>query len=54
MAHLHAQSEEAANREKEQEEEAGMQTVAGPKSGTHASSRDAASELLRKFFKGGK
>lgn len=53
MAHLHAQSEEAANREKEQEE-AGTSSGINPKSGTHASSRDAASELLRKFFKGGK
>jgi len=53
MAQLHAQSEEAANREKEHEE-AGMPSGAVTKSGAHASSRDAASELLRKFFKGGK
>ena len=53
MAHLHAQSEDTANREKEQEE---AETHSGNsmKSGTHASSRDAASETLRKFFKGGK
>ena len=53
MAHLHTQSEETANREKEQEE---AETLSGSniKPGTHASSRDAASELLRKFFKGGK
>ena len=52
MAHLHTQSEETANREEQEEAE----TPSGPsiKPGTHASSRDAASELLRKFFKGGK
>jgi pSer/pThr/pTyr-binding forkhead associated (FHA) protein len=52
MAQLNAQSEEAANREKEEQEEAGMQS--GVNQTTHASSRDAASELLRKFFTGGK
>ena len=52
MAHLNAQSEDAANREKEGQEEA--DTPSGIRPGAHASSRDAASELLRKFFKGGK
>ena len=50
IAHLHAQSEDAANRERE--EDSSMQS--GIKTGAHTSSRDAASELLRKFFKGGK
>ena len=50
MKHLHEQSEEAANREKEEQDE----TDTGTKSGSQTSSRDAASELLRKFFKGGK
>jgi len=52
MAHLHAQSEEAANREKEGQEEEDVPSGIRPSS--PASSRDAASELLRKFFKGGK
>ena len=50
MAHLHSQSEDAANREKEEEDSG---TRSENKMG-HPSSRDAASELLRKFFKGGK
>jgi pSer/pThr/pTyr-binding forkhead associated (FHA) protein len=51
MAHLHSQAGETANREEQEAE-----TLPGTsiKPGTHASSRDAASELLRKFFKGGK
>ena len=52
MAHLQTQSE-AANREREEQEEAG-QTDGVMRPGAAASSRDAASELLRKFFKGGK
>ena len=54
MAHLHAQSEETASREKGELEESNMQSGSGVKAGTPVSSRDAASELLRKFFKGGK
>ena len=55
MEQLHAQSEDTANREKAEQEDSGSQSG----SGSHlrpgpASSRDAASELLRKFFKGGK
>jgi pSer/pThr/pTyr-binding forkhead associated (FHA) protein len=54
VSHLNAQSTEAANRDKEQEE-SGMRSGSGVnKSEGPASSRDAASELLRKFFKGGK
>ena len=51
---LHAQSEEAANKEKEQEGDTAPHSVSGIRPGSAASSRDAASELLRKFFKGGK
>ncbi|MDR0327480.1 MAG: FHA domain-containing protein [Planctomycetaceae bacterium] len=51
MAHLNAQSDEAANRERE-EEEAGMQS--GISQVDPSSSQGTASELLRKFFKGGK
>ena len=51
MEHLHTQSEDAANREKGDQEDSGTRSGAKP---GHASSRDAASELLRKFFKGGK
>ena len=51
MSHLNAQSADAADREAEKED-------TGKRSGVHkdgpASSRDAASEMLRKFFKGGK
>ena len=56
MNSLQAQSEEAANRESESEEEEDSVTQSGSglRSGSAASSRDAASELLRKFFKGGK
>ena len=52
LAQLHAQSQDAVDREQGNANE--------PPSGSHmrpggpASSRDAASELLRKFFKGGK
>jgi hypothetical protein len=54
MNHLNAQSEEAAHREKEEKEEQ-EDSGSHPKSGVNAaSSRDAASDLLRKFFKGGK
>ena len=54
MTQLHAQSEDAANREQEKQEASGTQSGSHVRSGTPASSRDAASELLRKFFKGGK
>ena len=50
LSHLNAQSANVAERE--------MKEDTGTHSGTHkdnpASSRDAASEMLRKFFKGGK
>ena len=51
LNHLHAQSVEATNRDKEEvvEEDSHRSGIINP-----ASSRDAASELLRKFFKGGK
>jgi len=52
MAQLRTQSEEAAEREKEDQDVSTQE--GGLRSGTPASSRDAASELLRKFFKGGK
>jgi hypothetical protein len=52
LAHLNAQSAEAVDREKAENEDSG--THSGFRAGTPASSRDAASELLRKFFKGGK
>jgi len=52
IAQLHAQSEDSASRNPEQED-SGMHSGIS-KSDGHASSRDAASELLRKFFKGGK
>ena len=51
MAHLREQSEEAANKEREESEQVAVKMDVPP--GTPASSRDAASELLRKFFKGG-
>jgi pSer/pThr/pTyr-binding forkhead associated (FHA) protein len=54
MTHLHTQSEETASREKEGQEESEVQSGSGVKPGSSASSRDAASDLLRKFFKGGK
>ena len=54
MSQLRTQSEEAAEREKEEQEASATQQEGGLRSGTPASSRDAASELLRKFFKGGK
>ncbi|MCL2005565.1 MAG: FHA domain-containing protein [Planctomycetaceae bacterium] len=50
MAHLRTQSESAAQ-ERERE---GDESSTGLRSGPPPSSRDAASELLRKFFKGGK
>ena len=55
MAQLNAQSADAASREQAEQEDSGVKSG----SGTHtrpgtASSRDAASELLKKFFKGGK
>jgi len=53
MAQLQRQSEEA-NRERDEQEDSGMQSGSGVRSGSSATSRDAASELLRKFFKGGK
>lgn len=52
VSHLSAQSD-AANREKEQQEDTGTHSGVSKPEGP-ASSRDAASELLRKFFKGGK
>ena len=54
MTHLQTQSEEAESREKDDQEASGMQSGSGLRSGAPASSRDAASDLLRKFFKGGK
>jgi len=53
MAHLHAQSEEAARHEKEEEDSA-MSSGSGIKPGISASSKAAAAEALQKFFKGGK
>ena len=53
MTQLQAQAEEAAGKE-EGQEESGTQSGSHVLPGNHASSRDAASELLRKFFKGGK
>jgi len=47
MTQLHSQ-------EWEKREETDSQPSTEVKTGTHASSRDAASELLKKFFKGGK
>ena len=52
MSHLNAQSADTDNREKEQEDTGTRSGAAKPDG--HASSRDAASEMLRKFFKGGK
>ena len=52
LAHLNAQSQETVNREKEEQEDSGVHSGIRPNAPT--SSRDAASELLRKFFKGGK
>jgi len=52
ISQLHAQSEDTAKREKEREDAEARSGVSKPDG--HASSRDAASELLRKFFKGGK
>jgi len=56
MAQLHAQSEDTASREKAGQEDSSMKSGSGThtRSGSSASSRDVASELLRKFFKGGK
>jgi pSer/pThr/pTyr-binding forkhead associated (FHA) protein len=56
MAQLNAQSEDTANREKAEQEDSGVGSGSGShmRPGSSASSRDAASELLRKFFKGGK
>jgi len=51
MAHLQTQSQETADRE---QEDTGEQSGTHMRPGSSASSRDAASELLRKFFKGGK
>jgi pSer/pThr/pTyr-binding forkhead associated (FHA) protein len=52
LAHLRNQSEEASNREREEQ---GLEQADGViRMNAPASSRDAASELLRKFFKGGK
>jgi len=53
ISQFHAQSDDTANKE---QEEAGTQSGSGThaRPGNPASSRDAASELLRKFFKGGK
>ena len=52
MAHLNAQSEKTEAAEQEKENSATHSS--GIRPGSPASSRDAASELLRKFFKGGK
>ena len=52
MAHLNAQSADAAEQEAEKDD-TGKRSAAGKPEGP-ASSRDAASEMLRKFFKGGK
>ena len=56
MAQLNAQSEDTASRERTEQEESGTKSGSGThtRPGGPASSRDAASELLRKFFKGGK
>ena len=54
MAQLRTQSEAAAAELEREEKEASAQQDSGLRSGTPVSSRDAASELLRKFFKGGK
>ena len=56
IAQLHAQSEDAASKEQEEQRDSGTQSGSGihMRPGSPASSRDAASELLRKFFKGGK
>jgi pSer/pThr/pTyr-binding forkhead associated (FHA) protein len=54
MAHLNAQSAEAAAHLEKEKEDSSMQPGGSTRSGSPASSRDAASELLRKFFKGGK
>jgi len=51
MSHLNAQSADAAGREAEKEDTG---TRSGVNKDGPASSRDAASEMLRKFFKGGK
>ena len=53
MNHLHAQSM-AANQEKEKEDTGSHRSGGVNPAGSPASSRDAASDLLRKFFKGGK
>ena len=52
LSHLHAQSQETANRENEGDVGTDSQTKSGLMG--PASSKEAASELLRKFFKGGK
>jgi pSer/pThr/pTyr-binding forkhead associated (FHA) protein len=54
MAHLQTQTEETENREKEEQEVSPSEGGLGLPSNTPASSRDAASALLRQFFKGGK
>ena len=53
MAQLRTQSMEADDREKEEQEDTAP-PGGGMRADSPASSRDAASELLRKFFKGGK
>ena len=52
LAQLHAQSEDTSHREGR--EDSDVQSGGSARPGSSASSRDAASELLRKFFKGGK
>ena len=54
IAHLRTQSEEAAYQEDEERENSASQPGGNMRPDSPASSRDAASELLRKFFKGGK
>jgi len=56
LAQLNAQSADAASREQAEQEDSGVKSGSGThtRPGSSASSRDAASELLKKFFKGGK
>jgi len=53
MAHLQSQSEKAS-RERDGWEDSTTQSETGVRSGSPATSRDVASELMRKFFHGGK
>jgi pSer/pThr/pTyr-binding forkhead associated (FHA) protein len=54
MANLHEQSEDDDNSDNEDENAGPPPMDVAVKPGDHASSRDAATETLRKFFKGGK